>query len=183
MGNLPYCACTERIFCLNAILDKLITPVVEEMGLELYDMEYVKEGGTRILRLFIDKQGGVNLNDCETVSRAVESVLDEHDPIPTSYRLQVGSPGVERKLTKPGHFSKHIGHRVLVKLFAPHKVSETLSQKSFLGVLIGYDEENISLEDSDGRTFCFPTAQMSSCRLQVFDDEPHNAKRRARDNG
>ena len=167
---------------MNAILDKLITPVVEEMGLELYDMEFVKEGGMRILRLFIDKEGGVNLNDCENVSRAVEAVLDEHDPIPTAYRLQVGSPGIERKLAKPGHFTKHIGDRVTVKLFAPHKVSETVVQKTFSGVLIGYDEENISLKDSDGETFCFPITKVSTCRLRVFDDEPQK-KRRARSNG
>ena len=159
---------------MKEILDKLITPVVENMGLELYDSEYVKEGGTRILRLFIDKEGGVNLNDCESVSRAVEAVLDEHDPIPTSYRLQVGSPGVERKLAKPAHFAKHIGHRVTIKLFAPHKVSESVRRKTFSGVLVGYDGENISLTDSGGETFCFPTAQMSSCRLRVFDDEPHS---------
>ena len=169
---------------MNAILDKLITPVVEDMGLELYDTEFVKEGGTRILRLFIDKEGGVNLNDCENVSRAVEAVLDEHDPIPASYRLQVGSPGVERKLAKPGHFTRHIGDRVTIKLFAPHKVSESVSRKTFIGVLVGYDEENISLEDSDGTTFCFPIAHISSCRLRVFDDEsPSGKKRRPRNNG
>ena len=167
---------------MNAILDKLITPVVEDMGLELYDMEFVKEGGTRILRLFIDKEGGVNLNDCENVSRAVEAVLDEHDPIHTSYRLQVGSPGVERKLVRPEHFTRHIGQKVTLKLFAPHKVSESVSQKTFVGILTGYDGENVSFEDLGGNTFCFPITRMSACRLRVFDDEPPK-KRRARDNG
>ena len=155
---------------MSAKLDRLIAPVVEEMGIELYDMEFAKEGGTRILRLFIDKEGGVDLNDCENVSRAVEAVLDRHDPIPTSYRLQVGSPGVERKLVKPRHFARHMGHRVTVKLFAPHKVSEMVSQKTFAGVLTGYDDENISLEDSGGNAYCFKVAQVSSCRLRVFDD-------------
>ena len=178
----------ERIFRLKEVLDKLITPVIEEMGLELYDMELVKEGGTRILRLYIDKEGGVNLGDCENASRAVEVVLDEHDPIPTSYRLQVGSPGVERKLTKPEHFTRHIGHLVTVKLFAPFIVSDTISQKTFIGVLIGYDKENISLTDSSGKTYCFKIAHMSSCRLRVFDDESlgllrNDKKRRTRDNG
>ena len=173
---------------MKEVLDKLITPVVEQMGIELYDMEFVKEGGARILRLFIDKEGGVNLNDCENVSLAVEAVLDEHDPIPTSYRLQVGSPGVERKLVKPRHFTKHIGHRVAIKLFAPHKVSESVSRKTFTGVLIGYDEENISLKDSGGETFCFPITRMSSCRLLVFDDESmfgslSTQKKEGRDNG
>ena len=162
----------------------MIAPVVEEMELELYDMEFVKEGGTRILRLFIDKKGGVNLNDCENASRAVEAVLDEHDPIPTSYRLQVGSPGIERKLARPEHFARHVGHKVTLKLFAPHKVSETVSQKTFSGVLIGYGDESISIVDSGGKTFCFELARISSCRLLVFDDESRNdKKRRARDNG
>ena len=164
---------------MKEVLEKLITPVVEEMGIELYDMEFVKEGGTRVLRLFIDKDDGVNLNDCENVSRAVEVVLDEHDPIPTSYRLQVGSPGIERKLAKPAHFIKHIGHSVTIKLFAPYKVSDSVNRKTFSGVLIGYDKENISLEDSCGNIFCFKVTQVSSCRLRVFDEE----KRRPRDNG
>ena len=156
---------------MNAILYKLITPVVEEMGLELYDMEFVKEGGNRILRLFIDKEGGVNLNDCENVSRAVEVVLDEQDPIPTSYRLQVGSPGIERKLTKPEHFAKHMGHKVAVKLYAPHKVSETISVKTLIGILVGYEDDSINIKDSRGETYCFKVAQMSSCRLRVFDNQ------------
>ena len=162
------------------VLDKLIAPVVEEMGIELYDMEFVKEGGTRVLRLFIDKEGGVDLNDCEGVSRAVEAVLDEHDPIPASYRLQVGSPGVERKLAKPGHFARHLGSKVTVRLFLPLKVSESASRKNFTGVLRGYDGASISLEDSGGGMYSFPVAQVSSCRLRVFDDDK---KGRARKNG
>ena len=152
------------------------------MGLELYDMEYVKESGTRILRLFIDKEGGVNLNDCENVSRAVEALLDEHDPIPTSYRLQVGSPGVERKLVRPEHFARYMGQRVTIRLFAPHKVSEKVSRKTFSGVLVGHDEKNISIEDTEDKKYCFPITQMSSCRLRVFDDDSPK-KRRALDNG
>ena len=169
---------------MKAILNELITPVVENMGLELYDLEFAKEGGVRILRLFIDKEGGVNLNDCENVSRAVEAVLDEHDPIPTSYRLQVGSPGVERKLAKPEHFFKHIGHKVTVKLFTPQKIGESTSRKTFSGVLLSYDKENICLEDSKGANICFPVTQIAACRLLVFDDESQSdRKRRARDNG
>ena len=155
---------------MKEVLNKLITPLIEEMGLELYDMELVKEGGTRILRLFIDKEGGVNLNDCENASRAVEALLDEHDPIPTSYRLQVGSPGIERKLAKPEHFIRHIGNKVTIKLFAPLKISETVSQKTFIGVLAGYDDDNISLTSPGGETYSFKAAQVSSCRLRFFDD-------------
>jgi ribosome maturation factor RimP len=115
---------------VTGTLESLIAPVVEANGVELYDMEFVKEGGNRILRLFIDKEGGVDLNDCERVSRAVSTVLDEHDPIESSYRLQVGSPGIERRIVKPEHFRRYVGHRVTIKLFAPHSPQEPDASES-----------------------------------------------------
>ena len=175
-----------RIFLLVALLNALISPVTEGMGIELYDMEFVKEGGVKILRLYIDKEGGVSLNDCENVSRAIEAVLDEHDPIPSSYRLQVGSPGVERKLAKPEHYIKNIGSKVTAKLFTPHKINESTSQKVFTGVLAGYDKEKITIEDSGGNKFCFLTSQVASCRISVFDEhkeKPKSKKGRALSNG
>ena len=172
---------SERIFCLSVNLNNLVAPVVENMGIELYDLEFVKEGGVKVLRLFIDKEGGVNLNDCENVSRAVEAELDKHDPIPTSYRLQVGSPGVERKLTKTEHFSKHINKKVTVKLFSPQKISETISQKTFIGFLQAYDENKLSLKDLNGQIFCFPVNQIASCRLLVFEDESQVPKKKSVD--
>jgi len=156
-------------------LEALLTPVAYALGCELYDLEYVKEGGDRILRLYIDKEGGVDLDDCERVSRAAEAVLDEHDPIPTAYRLQVGSPGIERKLSKPHHFQRYIGHKIIVKLFAPysppHGSSETVvstGRKKFTGKLTSFHDNTISLVDEDSQDWAFDLKQTSSCRLVVF---------------
>jgi len=147
-------------------LESLVAPVVEACGVELYDLEYVKEGGDRILRLYIDKDGGVDLNDCERVSRAVEAVLDECDPIPDTYRLQVGSPGIERKLVKPAHFARHIGEKVALKLYSPH--SPVDGRKKFTGILSGYESGTIKLTDADGQEWVFGQNQVAACRL-VFN--------------
>ena len=170
---------------MKDVLEKIIAPIVDDMSLELYDMEFVKEGGTRILRLFIDREEGVSLNDCEMVSRAVEAVLDQADPIPHSYRLQVGSPGIERKLTKPDHYHKSIGKKIRIKLFAPIKISETQNQKTFAGVLMEYTDKNICIKTNSDEKMCFPNTQVASCRLFVFDDpgKQTNSKRRSRENG
>ena len=156
-------------------LEKLLAPIAEENGVELYDMEYVKEGGSRILRLFIDKEGGVDLSDCERVSHAVSHTLDEHDPIPDAYRLQVGSPGIERRLSKPEHFTRYAGHKVQIKLFAPHSPenpshpeSVTTGRKKFTGILTSYNENGISLQDEDNQMWTFSQKQVSACRLVVY---------------
>jgi ribosome maturation factor RimP len=137
-------------------------------------MEFVKEGGSRILRLFIDKEGGIDLNDCERVSHAVSDVLDEHDPIPSAYRLQVGSPGIERRLVKPEHFMRYIGHKVTIKLFAPHSPenadeseSVTTGRKKFTGILTVYDSDKIELKDENGQIWTFNIKQVSACKLVV----------------
>jgi ribosome maturation factor RimP len=157
---------------LVANLEVLLTPVVVECGVELYDMEYVKEGGSRILRLFIDKEAGVDLSDCERVSRAVSDVLDEHDPIPDEYRLQVSSPGLERRLVKPSHFERYVGHRVLIKLFSPHapdnpqhSESVTTGRKKFTGILTAYDSGNITLTDEEKQVWYFDKKPVSGGKL------------------
>ena len=169
---------------MKDILTELVAPVVEKMGLELYDLEFVKEGGFRILRLFIDKEGGVSLGDCEAASRAVEKALDEKDPIPSAYRLQVGSPGVERALTKPAHFARYMGRRVRVRLFSPHSIGGAQGRKTFAGKLASHDKAQTCFEGEDGGTFCVPSEKISSCRLLVFEDgaEPGPGKNR-RKNG
>lgn len=145
-----------------AKLDELIAPTVENCGVELYDMEYVKEGGSRILRIFIDKNGGVDLNDCERVSHAISDVLDKHDPIPDAYRLQVGSPGIDRRLSKPAHFLENIGQKITLKLFAPH--SPVDGRKKFTGTLVEYGEK-LRLTDTEGEEFVFDTKQIAACNL------------------
>ena len=149
-------------------LESLLAPAVAAQGCELYDIEYVKEGGDRILRLYIDKpdDGGVNLDDCERVSHAVEAVLDEHDPISTAYRLQVGSPGIERKLVKPWHFAKYVGHKINLKIFEP--IPDT-GRKKFAGILSKFSDDKVTLTDHDDEEWTFGLKEVSSCRLVVFD--------------
>jgi len=149
-------------------LQALLSPVVESEGCELYDLEYVKEGFDRILRLFIDKEEGIDITDCERVSRAVELVLDEQDPISGEYRLQVSSPGVERKLKTPAHYAKFTGHKVSVRLFAPHE--PVMGRKKFTGKLTEFENNCVTIKtDEDDQPFTFDLSKISSCRLMVFD--------------
>jgi ribosome maturation factor RimP len=103
---------TDRIW-------QLAEPVVKEQGCEIWDVEYVKEAGGWYLRLYIDREGGVSIDDCEAVSRAFDPILDEEDPIPTSYVFEVSSAGAERALKRPGDFEKFMGSFVEVKLYKP----------------------------------------------------------------
>ena len=146
-----------------AKLETLLLPTVQECEVELYEIEFVKERGEYILRLFIDKENGADLNDCERVSRAISTALDEHDPIEAAYRLQVGTPGIDRRLTRPWHFKRYIGCRVELKLFAPH--SPVDGRKKFTGTLKSYENDIIVLTDDDGQTWNFEQKQVSVCRL------------------
>ena len=101
------------------VVAQLAAPVVEQAGCSLWDVEYVKEAGEWFLRVYIDKEGGVSIDDCEAVSRAVDPVLDEKDPIPESYRFEVCSAGLERQLKRPSDFERYLGEPVLVKLYRP----------------------------------------------------------------
>jgi len=148
-------------------LELLLTPTVNAQDCELYDIEYIKEGGDMILRLYIDKENGVDLDDCERVSHAVEAVLDEHDPISAVYRLQVSSPGIERKLSKPTHYPSHIGRKIMVKLYAP--IDPVSGRKKFTGILMGFSENEISLSDEDKQIWTFGLKQVATCRLVIFD--------------
>ncbi len=114
----------------------LVEPAVIECGCEIWDLEFVKEGADRILRITIDtdREGGIGIEDCERVNRAVDPILDEADPIDTSYYLQVSSPGIERDITLPRHITACAGERVEVRLFAPVDGS-----RKFDGTLLGFE--------------------------------------------
>jgi len=149
-------------------LEALLAPVAESQGCELYDIEYVKKGRDRILRLYIDKEDGINIEDCERVSREAEAVLDEHDPISGEYRLQVSSPGVERKLRKPEHYTRFIGHKIEIRLFAPH--SPETGRKKFTGKLSDFKNNEITIKTAeDDQNFTFDIQQVSASRLVVFE--------------
>lgn len=119
---------------------QLAQPVAQANGVELWDVEFVKEAGTQYLRVYIDKDGGVDINDCEAVSRALDPILDEADPIPCSYVFEVGSAGIDRELKRPSDFEKFMGSRVQVKLYQPFE-----GQKSYVGALKGYAGGDVTL--------------------------------------
>lgn len=122
----------------------LILPTVNELGCSLWDVEYVKEGARQILRVTIDKENGVDINDCEAVHRGIDPILDETDPIPVQYYLEVSSPGVERDLTRPFHFDVCKGSKIDVKLF-----TAVNGQKQYVGILNGYNEEEKTVTVDD----------------------------------
>ena len=126
---------------------ELLFPVVLEAECYLWDVEYVKEGAEMILRIIIDSNEGITLDDCERVTRAIDPVLDEADPIESSYRLEVTSPGVERPLTRNDHFEACLGEEVEVKLFAPVNGTKTLR-----GILAENDERSFTLTLPDGQS-------------------------------
>lgn len=119
----------------------MAAPIAAEQGCTLWDVEYVKEAGTWVLRVYIDKEGGVSINDCEAVSRPLSDKLDEADPIEGSYTLEVASAGADRVLKKPEHFAAFLGSEVDVRLYRPLS-----GKKEFVGVLAGYENGNVLLE-------------------------------------
>ncbi len=129
-----------------AEVTELVQPIVEELGLTLWDVRYVKEGAMWYLRIFIDKDEGVSIDDCETVSRAIDAPLDELDPIEGNYTLEVSSPGIERELILDRHFDRFIGAPVMVRLIRPDENGE----RDFNGTLIAHDKENIEILSETG---------------------------------
>jgi ribosome maturation factor RimP len=126
-------------------VEQLLRQPVAALGYELCDVEFAKEYGDWVLTLYIDKEGGVSLNDCERVSRAVDPLLDEADPIEQAYMLSVSSLGLDRPLKKDADFARNIGKRIEIKLFAPKD-----GKKEFKGELTSYDEMGIVVRTEDG---------------------------------
>lgn len=123
----------------------LLQPIIEKEGYELYDVEYAKEGKNYFLRIFIDNEKGIDLNDCEKVNDAITDILDEENYIKEQYFLEVSSPGIERLLRKDKHLKKYIGKEINIKLF---KKDEN-GNKEYLGILYAFDEENIKIKKDD----------------------------------
>lgn len=140
---------------------ELLNPIIEAKNIYLWDIEFKKEGPSYVLRVFLDKEGGIGINDCEEVSRALSDVLDEADPIPQEYMLEVSSAGLDRAIKYDFHFDKCMGKNVDVKLFA---LMDGL--KEFTAKLTGHDSENVNLEINGNET-AFPKNKISSIRLTV----------------
>ena len=139
----------------------LARPIAEQAGCALWDVEYVKEAGTWFLRVYIDKEGGVSINDCEAVSRPLSDLLDEADPIQGSYTFEVSSAGADRALKKPGHFAQFQGSEVEVKLYRPRD-----GRKELVGVLKGYEDGAVTLE-ADGEETVLTKQEIAQVRLYL----------------
>ena len=136
-------------------------PVVEEKGCTLWDVEYVREGSDYFLRLYIDKEGGVDITDCEAISRAVDPILDERDPIPESYHFEVCSAGLERALKRPADFERFLNSPIMVKLYRPRN-----GLKEIPGILRGYDDGRVTAECGK-ETITFEKSEVALVRLRV----------------
>ena len=143
------------------LVTQLAQPVVESFGCELWDVEYVREGSERFLRIYLDKDGGIDIEDCEKVHRALDPILDEKDPIAESYHFEVCSAGLERPLKRPSDFEKFMGSPVLVKLYRPRN-----GLKEIPGMLRGYAEGRVTLE-AGKETITFEKSEVALVRLRV----------------
>lgn len=143
----------------------LLLPTVREAGCEIWDIEFVKEGARRVLRITIDAEDGVGIEDCERVHRAVDPVLDEADPIEESYYLEVSSPGIERELTLLRHVPACVGRRVEARLFAPID-----GRRVYGGTLVGLDDdEHVLIRESDGGEPCALPAEAISKMHVIYN--------------
>ncbi|MCL2398431.1 MAG: ribosome maturation factor RimP [Defluviitaleaceae bacterium] len=152
-----------------ATVQQLLEPIIEAQHVELYDLELLTEHGRKVLRLYIEKDGGITLDDCERITYAVEPVLDANDPIPGAYVLEVSSPGIERKLVKDIHYTKHIGQLVEVKLDKPIDVLN--NQKKIQGTLVRLEENAVIISidalagDTTDTELKLPREHLIYCRL------------------
>jgi ribosome maturation factor RimP len=145
---------------VTEIVRELALPVVEENGCTLWDVEYVREAGQWYLRLYIDKEGGVNILDCEAISRRMSDLLDEADPIDSSYIFEVASAGAERPLKRPGDFEQFMGSPVTLKTYKPRD-----GRKEFAGDLAGYDDGAVELRVGE-QTLRFEKDEIALVRLR-----------------
>ena len=146
---------------VTEIVAKIAEPVVQAHGCQLWDVEYVREGDQRFLRIFLDKETGVDINDCEAISRAVDPLLDEADPIAESYHFEVCSAGLERALKRPGDFERFMGSNITVKLYRPRN-----GLKEIPCVLNGYDNGKVTVT-AGNETITFEKSEVSLVRIRV----------------
>ena len=146
---------------VTEVVTAFAQPIVEGFGCRLWDVEYVREGSERFLRLYIDKDGGVDIEDCEKIHRAIDPVLDEKDPIPESYHFEVCSAGLERVLKRPSDFAQFMGSAVTVKLYRPRN-----GLKEIPAVLQGYEEGKLTVE-AGKETIVFEKSEVAQVRLRV----------------
>lgn len=142
---------------------EIAEPIAQSLGLEIWDVRFEKEGADWFLRIFIDKEGGVSIDDCVDMSHAIDKPLDEADPIEQSYCLEVSSPGLERDLKRDAHFEKSLGEKIMVKLIRPVD-----GQREFKGTLESYDNGNFELLLEDGIKLMINKKETSYVKLDDF---------------
>ena len=147
----------------EATTESLILPVLEEKNFELVDVEYVKEGGTYYLRAYIDKEGGITINDCEYVARIMNEILDREDYIPDSYTFEVSSPGLGRPLKKEKDYVRNMNKEVEIRTYRSINKS-----KEFYGLLKAYDKDTVTITDEDGNDTTFSRSDIALIR-QALD--------------
>ncbi len=143
--------------------EELITPILDRMNFELVDVEYVKEGGTWYLRAYIDKEGGITVNDCEAVAREMNEILDREDFVEDSYVFEVSSPGLGRPLKKEKDYIRSMGEEVEIRTYRAIN-----REKEFYGILSAYDENTVTIKTEDGTEMTFEKSDIALIRL-AFD--------------
>lgn len=150
-------------------VEEIIKPFADELGFDIWDVKYLKEGADWYLRIFIDKDGGVDINDCVDFTHAISKPLDEADPISQSYMMEVSSPGVERELSRDEHFAKYIGADVMVRLIRARD-----SVRDFNGVLVKYENKELTVKLQDDSEVTFNKKDTSYVKLDDFDINDFN---------
>ena len=143
--------------------EELITPILDRMNFELVDVGYVKEGGTWYLRAYIDKEGGITVNDCEAVAREMNEILDREDFVEDSYVFEVSSPGLGRPLKKEKDYIRSMGKEVEIRTYRAIN-----REKEFYGILSAYDENTVTIKTEDGTEMTFEKSDIALIRL-AFD--------------
>lgn len=143
--------------------EELITPILDRMKFEMVDVEYVKEGGTWYLRAYIDKEGGITVNDCEAVAREMNEILDREDFVEDSYVFEVSSPGLGRPLKKEKDYIRSMGKEVEIRTYRAIN-----REKEFYGILSAYDENTVTIKTEDGTEMTFEKSDIALIRL-AFD--------------
>lgn len=145
-------------------VEEIITPFAKELGLEIWDVRFAKEGSEWYLRIFIDKEDGVSIDDCVDLTHAISTPLDEADPISQAYTLEVSSPGVERELTKKEHFEKYIGAPIFLRT-----IRAIDGVRDFKGTLDAFENNQITVIKPDGEQLCVEKKETVFVKLDDFD--------------
>lgn len=147
-----------------AVVREIAKPIAEELGLEIWDVRFLKEGSQWYLRIFIDKDGGVSIDDCVDFTHAINKPLDEADPIEQAYCLEVSSPGIERELVRDEHFEKSIGKKVMLKTIRPVD-----GEREFKGILEAFDGAAVTVKVNDELSKVFTVKETAWIKLDDFD--------------